>query len=178
MTVLQLTLGESPSSVACGQAKITEKRSNEREIAAMQTLRNIQQTLQKVRTEAIEHHAELQKQIATIAVRVVESIIEAEADHVQQLARAFAQAACDGLEPAVPQCIYVHPRCEATIQEWMQDSGVDLTMKLDPNVPPGDCIVEAGQQGVAASLDSYLEASILEQTKEISETLEQARGAS
>jgi flagellar biosynthesis/type III secretory pathway protein FliH len=109
--------------------------------------------------DLLERRIDLMKQqISSLAIDVARAVVSDEELLIQKRVQSFVQAAFDQQHPSIPRTISVHPECLAPIQRWLQQgshSGIEI--KEDASILPGDCRIESGETGVAATLDAFLD---------------------
>lgn len=131
--------------------------------AAIATLSALQTQVQTVETTVQRWMQELHEQSVSLAIEIAKTVLQSDNELIEQRVEQFANLSTQSIPRTEISSITVHPSCEKHIREWIAQSGLqDIDVRSRPSVPAGDCLVESGDTGVMAALDSCFE-TVLEQ---------------
>ena len=121
--------------------------------AAAHSLASIERLI-KARVDA------LAQEISLHAIDVARSVLNGDSALIEKRVAEFVQAAIGELRPAPPRQVFVHSTCAETIKRWVEEQeSPPIEIISDDSVAPGDCRVESGAAGVAATLEAFFDAA-------------------
>lgn len=133
----------------------------QRDADACAALTAAQTSLGKIEQALTERLDSMNSTITDMAINVARNVFNSDQELISKRATEFVSAAFTELSPTVPNAVFVHPDCVATIEGWMDKSGEGpFAIRGDESILPGDCRVESGTQGVMAELDALLDSVV------------------
>lgn len=172
MKDFKIELPKSLVAVSCEGARITEQQSRiseserQRQVAAQQSLKNMQVQLNAMQDRVEGEMRALRERVADLSSHVVKTLVQNDSTLKDAVVQRFADVLCSALEPSLPDRIHVHPDCLKAIRSWAEASSNALQIVPDAAIAPGDCIVECGDRGLAANLDSFLQSALAAENQE------------
>ena len=128
---------------------------------AIATLNQIAQQIERIETQVADKIAAFTEHVASTAIEVARTVIHSDQELVERQVRNFVQQAMDSVASMQTKpglTISVNPACVETIHDWAKESdATNIQVNPDESIPPGDCRIESGDQGVSASLDTLLQ---------------------
>ncbi|MEL6107455.1 MAG: FliH/SctL family protein [Planctomycetota bacterium] len=127
--------------------------------AAVQTVDKVLLKVSEIERVTQQRIARWNQQVIALATQIAQAVVRMDDDFVQERVCQYVAAALDQLPDVHPEAIVVHPSCASSVRDWIQQSPHgELTVREDPSITPGDCVVESDASSVAAMLDAHLEA--------------------
>ncbi|MEM6470749.1 MAG: FliH/SctL family protein [Planctomycetota bacterium] len=132
---------------------------------ALKTLEGIAAIVQSMAEEQDRQFSEAKQQLALAAIEVCRQVLGEDSELLQQRVQHFVDLAIQenaAHRSTTSLTAFVHPTCVSMIQNWtLEHEMTNLHCKPDATLAPGDCRVESEGKGIAASLDAFLEATMM-----------------
>ena len=133
----------------------------QRDADAFTALTAAQTSLAKIEQGLTVRLDSMNSAVTDMAINVARYVFNSDQELISKRATEFVSAAFAELHPSVPNAVFVHPDCVATIEGWMAKSGEGpFAIHGDESILPGDCRIESGTQGVMADLDALLDSVV------------------
>lgn len=131
--------------------------------AAITTLSALRTQIQTAETTVQRWMQELHEQSVSLAIEIAKTVLQSDDQLIEQRIEQFAKLSTESLPRTEISSITVHPSCEKHIRAWIAQSDLrDVDVRSRASVPAGDCLVESGDTGVMAALDSCFD-TVLDQ---------------
>jgi flagellar biosynthesis/type III secretory pathway protein FliH len=124
---------------------------------ALKTLGKIAQCLADLEAADTQLAKQVGERIHQAATQIAQTLLN-DATLFQDRSLKFVQIALEQIDSPGAKVAYVHPSCLTTIENWIVQANIpSLSVAQDASVLPGDCRIDCGDTGVAATLDAFFE---------------------
>jgi flagellar biosynthesis/type III secretory pathway protein FliH len=134
---------------------------------ALETLEKISRQLADLKGADTQAIHQVGERIHQATIQIAQALLN-DSSLLQDRSLKFVQIALEQIESPASKVAYVNPSCLTTIENWIAEANIQsLSVAGDASVLPGDCRMDCGDTGVAATLDAYFDC-LSQQTHSVS----------